>query len=182
MTRIEETTRILAPLERCFDLARSIEVHLAGNIHFGEQALVSGGVNSGLIGLSQSVTWRAKHFGMWQTLTSAITKMKRPVYFQDSMVRGPFRFMRHDHHFQFLSAGETMMTDVFCFASPLGPLGILVDWLVLRHYMRSLLRERNLVVKQIAESSEWQRYLPEVSEWECKERRDHEDADHHTGR
>jgi hypothetical protein len=30
----------------------------------------------------------------------------------------------------------------------------------LRRYMRSLLHERNVVVKQIAESPDWSRYLP----------------------
>lgn len=33
MVRLEELTVIRAPIERCFDLARSVEVHLAGNVH-----------------------------------------------------------------------------------------------------------------------------------------------------
>ena len=37
--RIEEVTIIRAPIERCFDLARSVEVHLAGNVHWGEAAV-----------------------------------------------------------------------------------------------------------------------------------------------
>ena len=41
MIRIEETTVITAPIERCFDLARCVEVHLLDNIHFGEQALAT---------------------------------------------------------------------------------------------------------------------------------------------
>jgi hypothetical protein len=40
-------TRIQAPIERCFDLARSVEVHFKGNLHFGEQALAEGGVTTG---------------------------------------------------------------------------------------------------------------------------------------
>jgi hypothetical protein len=51
MVKIEETTRIHAPMERCFDLARSVEVHLAGNVHSGEHAVVLEGVTSGLIEL-----------------------------------------------------------------------------------------------------------------------------------
>lgn len=31
MVTIEDLTPISAPIERCFDLARSVEVHLAGN-------------------------------------------------------------------------------------------------------------------------------------------------------
>ena len=36
MITLEELTLIRAPIERCFNLARSIEVHLIGNIHWGE--------------------------------------------------------------------------------------------------------------------------------------------------
>jgi len=99
------------------------EVHLAGNVHFGEQAAATGGVTSGLIGLEQQVTWRAKHFGIWQTLTSKITKMDRPIYFQDVMLRGAFGSMEHDHYFRSLASGGTEMKDVFIFAAPLPVLG-----------------------------------------------------------
>jgi ligand-binding SRPBCC domain-containing protein len=159
MVRLEELTTIQAPIERCFDLARSVEVHLAGNVHWGEQAIASAGVTSGLIGLGQQVTWRAKHFGIWQTLTSKITKMDRPVYFQDVMLRGPFRSMEHDHHFRSLPSGETEMKDVFCFAAPFPVLGRLAEHLFLRRYMQALLRERNMVIKQIAESKAWPSYV-----------------------
>src|SRR5436305_11428604 len=100
MVRLEEITVINAPIERCFDLARSVEVHLAGNVHFGEAALATGGVTSGLIGPGQQVTWRAKHFGIWQNLESEITAYRPPTYFQDTMRKGAFRSMKHDHHFR----------------------------------------------------------------------------------
>src|SRR5205807_404585 len=58
MVRLEELTVVQAPIERCFDLARSVEVHLAGNVHAGESALAIGGITSGLIGMGQRVTWR----------------------------------------------------------------------------------------------------------------------------
>lgn len=160
MVRLEELTLVHAPVRRCFDLARSVEVHLAGNVHSGESALAIGGVTSGLIDVAERVTWRAKHFGVWHILTSEITAMNRPVFFQDTMIRGPFRFMQHDHFFRQLSNDETEMKDVFRFAAPLGFLGRLAEAAVLRRYMRALLRERNAVLQRIAESSEWRNYLP----------------------
>jgi hypothetical protein len=78
MVTIEDSRVIRAPIERCFDLARSVEVHLAGNIHSGEQAVATAGITSGLIGPGQRVTWRAKHFGVWHKLTSEITGMDQP--------------------------------------------------------------------------------------------------------
>ena len=159
MVTIDELTTIRAPIERCFDLARSVEVHLAGNIHCGESAVATDGVTAGLIGIGQRVTWRAKHFGIWQRLTSEITAMDRPGYFQDTMIEGAYRFMQHDHVFRALSPDETEMRDVFRFAAPLPVLGRLVEIALLRRYMRALLRERNAVVKEIAESAAWQKYL-----------------------
>jgi len=159
MVKLEEITVIQAPIERCFDLARSVEVHLAGNEHWGETAVALAGVTSGLVGLAQRVTWRAKHFGVWQTLTSEITAMQPPAYFQDKMVQGIFRFMEHDHLFRSLSSGRTEMKDFFSFAAPLPILGRLAEIIFLRRYMDSLLHERNVVIKQIAESPDWPRYL-----------------------
>jgi hypothetical protein len=164
MIRLEETTIIEAPIERCFDLSRSVEVHLLSNVHSGEQALAVGGVTSGLVGLSEEVTWRAKHFGIWQNLTSKITAMESPSYFQVTMVRGIFRFMQADHRFESLESGGTEMKDVFSIAVPLPLLGPLAEAIFLRRYMLALIRERNAVIKSVAESTEWEQYLPSTSQ------------------
>jgi ligand-binding SRPBCC domain-containing protein len=164
MVRLDRLTLIRAPIERCFNLARSVEVHLAGNIHCGEAAVAMAGVTSGLIGLGQRVTWRAKHFGVWQKLTSEITAMDRPAYFQDRMIRGAFLWMKHDHYFRSLSPDETEMRDVFQFAAPFGILGRVAETAVLQRYMQALLDERNAVLREIAESSAWRRYLPSADE------------------
>jgi hypothetical protein len=160
MIHLEEITVIGAPIKRCFDLARSVEVHLVANIHSGEQALAIGGITSGLPELSQQVTWRAKHFGVWQNLTSQFTAMQPPTYFQATMVKGIFRSMQADHYFRTLPSGATEMKDLFRVAAPLPVLGPLAEILFLRRYILALLRERNAVIKQIAESNDWQIYLP----------------------
>ena len=90
--------------------------------------------------------------------------MDRPVYFQDTMLRGAFRCMQHDHFFRRLSADQTEMRDVLCFAAPLGILGRVAEYLVLRRYMLALLRERNAAIRDIAESPEWRKYLPAAQE------------------
>jgi ligand-binding SRPBCC domain-containing protein len=160
MVRLEETIEIDAPIERCFDLARSIDVHVLGNVHFGENALAVGDVNSGLIEMGQTVVWRAKHFWIWQTLTSRMTAFNRPVFFEDTMLRGAFKSMRHEHFFRSLPEGGTAMKDVLYFSAPLPVLGRIAEVLVLRRHMNNLLHERNVVLKQVAESDEWRKYLP----------------------
>jgi ligand-binding SRPBCC domain-containing protein len=159
MVTLQEITIVRAPIERCFDLSRSVEVHLKANVHWGESAVALEGLTSGLVGLGGRVTWRARHFGVRQKLTSEITAMRRPEYFQVLMIRGAFRSMVDDHSFRALSPGVTEMRDVFRFEAPFGALGRLAELLVLRRYMRALLRERNAVVKAIAESGDWREYL-----------------------
>lgn len=170
MIRIRDTTIIDAPIERCFDLSRSVEVHLLANVHSGEQAIAAGGVTSGLVGLGQQVTWRARHFYIWQDLTSETTALEAPAYFQVTMIRGIFRSMQADHWFRTLPSGATEMRDNFRVAAPLPLLGLMAEALFLRRYMLALLRERNTVIKQVAESEEWRKYLPIDAENQEKRR------------
>jgi hypothetical protein len=158
--RFEETTFITAPIDRVFDLSRSVEVHLLANVHDNEQALATGGVTTGLAGLGQQVTWRAKHFGFWHNLTSEVTAVESPTYFQVTMVKGIFRSMQADHWLRLLPSGVTELRDIFAIAAPLPILGPIAEALFLRRYMMTLNRERNAVIKQLAESDGWRRYLP----------------------
>jgi ligand-binding SRPBCC domain-containing protein len=156
MPAIQLETLIAAPVERVFDLARSIDLHTASTSRTRERAVA--GVTSGLIGLGDEVTWRARHLGVWQSLTVRITAFERPTYFADTMLRGAFRRMDHQHHFESTAAGATMR-DVFTYESPLGLLGRLADILFLARYLRKFLIERNRVIKATAESDAWRQYL-----------------------
>ena len=160
MIHFEETTLIDAPIERVFDLSRSIEVHLLANIHEGEQALVVDGVTTGLVGQGTQVTWRAKHFGLWHDLTNKATIVEPYTFIQVTMVKGIFRSMQAEHLFRSLPSGATELRDIFTIAAPLPILGLVAEALFLRRYMVGLNRERNAVIKHLAESDDWQRYLP----------------------
>ncbi|MES2731572.1 MAG: SRPBCC family protein [Bacteroidota bacterium] len=162
MPTITLVSEIDAPMERCFDLSRSIELHTQSTSKTGEKAIADGmpfGRTEGLLGLGETVTWEAKHLGIRQRLTSKITKYQSPVYFCDEMLRGAFKSIHHEHHFE-QKGNKTVMTDVFCFESPLGWLGQLFNRLVLTNYMRRFLLERNQLIKEVAESEKWQRLLP----------------------
>jgi len=146
-------THINAPVKRCFDLSRSIDLHLISTKHTGEQAIA--GRTSGLIELGETVTWRAKHFFIWQNLTTKITEFNSPHFFADEMVSGAFKSFRHEHFF-FEADGGTLMRDVFAFESPYGLLGKLFNVITLKAYMTSLLTQRNEVIRQVAESERWE--------------------------
>ena len=146
MPIIELATHINAPIGQCFDLARSIDVHVASTRHTGEIAIA--GRTSGLIELNETVTWRAKHFGVWQTLTSRITEMAYPNFFTDEMAKGAFKSFRHEHYFYPIK-DQTLMKDIFRFESPMGTI---FDVMFLKDYMIRLLEKRNQVIKEIAEA------------------------------
>lgn len=137
-SRFSIVTRVDAPAERLFDLSLDIDAHVRSMAHSREKAIA--GVTSGPIGLGETVTWRARHFGLWFTMTSQITELDRPRRFVDEQARGPFRIFRHEHEFVH-EAGTTVMTDTITLASP--AFGRLAEWLVLVPYLRRLIRARN---------------------------------------
>ena len=132
-------TESTLPRERLFDLARSIDAHVDSQRTAGEQAV--GGVVTGLIGEGQEVTWRARHFGVPWTMTSRITALEFPTTFTDEQVRGPFASFRHVHYFQSTGTGS-IMTDSVEFTAPFGVPGRVVAHLLLRPYLRRLIRNR----------------------------------------
>ena len=156
MPVIEIETLIEAPAEIVFDLSRSIDLHKLSTADTNEEAIA--GVTSGLISMNESVTWRARHFGVYQTLTSKITAFDRPKFFVDEMVKGAFRSFRHEHHFA-QQNNTTVMRDIFDYKSPLGYLGNLADILFLKRYMTRLLTTRNEMIKEFAENGRWKELI-----------------------
>jgi ligand-binding SRPBCC domain-containing protein len=157
MSTIVLETTINAPIHRVFDLARSIDLHKITASHTNEQAVA--GRTSGLINEHEIVTWKAKHLGITQYLTSVISEMEGPFFFEDRMIKGPFKRIRHRHYF-WLKNGKTIMKDVFEFNSPMGWLGRLVDKLYLRKYLEEFILNRNIQIKDFAESEDkWMQVL-----------------------
>ena len=147
MPVIKLETKINAPIERVFDLSRSIDLHTKSTSKSNEQAIA--GRTSGLINLGETVTWRAKHLGIRQTLTSKITEFERPNHFRDSMQRGIFKRIDHDHFFEEIEVDKTLMRDRFDYDAPLWILGKIADRLFLEKYMTEFLQERNRMIKEI---------------------------------
>nr|WP_088044603.1 SRPBCC family protein [Bacillus sp. EAC] len=139
---------IKAPIQVCFDLSRSIDIHMESTSQTNERAVK--GRTSGLIELGESVTWEATHFGIRQHLTSIITEFDPPNRFVDEMVSGAFKRFRHEHIFELQDDG-TLITDKFDYTSPFGPIGRLADVMFLRSYMERLLLRRNEYIKCNAE-------------------------------
>jgi ligand-binding SRPBCC domain-containing protein len=156
MPLISLETIIHADVQVVFDLSRSIDFHKISAKQTKEEAV--GGVTNGLINLSESVTWRAKHFGIYHLLTSKIIEMNTYNSFTDVMVEGIFKRFSHQHVFEKYNKG-TKMFDYFDYTAPLGYLGSLADSMFLKNYMKRFLEQRNQQIKACAESELWKSIL-----------------------
>ncbi|MFB6172449.1 MAG: SRPBCC family protein [Haloarculaceae archaeon] len=154
MARIRLTTRVDAPRERVFDLARSVPFHVDSMRETDER--VVDGVASGLLDAGDRLTFRGRHLGLTWDLSATVVALDRPRSFRDEMTAGPFAWLAHDHRFR--DEGETVVVDEVDFGAPLRPLGRLADPVVAFHLRRTLAR-RNRRLKRAAEGDRWRDYL-----------------------
>lgn len=148
MTIIRLETYIDAPVEECFDLSLSVDLHSQSMGHTQEKPIA--GVMSGIMKHGDEVTWEAVHFGIRQHLTSVIADYQAPYFFIDEMTRGIFQSLKHLHIFTPLASG-TLMKDILYFQAPRASLGFVAEKLFLAYYMRNLLQSRNQFLKDTAE-------------------------------
>ena len=156
MPKIHLTSFIEAPIERVFDLSRSINLHQMSTAPTNEKAI--DGVVNGLINKDETVTWQAKHLFKTRQFTSKITEMKSPDFFIDEMVKGDFISFHHEHHFKAATNG-TIMIDLLNFETPYGTLGKIANTLFLKSYLEKFLIKRNAMIKEYAETQKWKAIL-----------------------
>jgi len=156
MPIIKLKTLIKSDIQTVFDLSLSIDLHKISTAQTKEEAIA--GVISGVIRENESVTWRAKHFGFYHTLTTKITAYNTPNYFMDEMTQGIFKKLKHQHFFKEVD-DMVEMIDVFEYKPPLGILGKFADFLFLKNYMTKFLKQRNQTIKEFAETEMWREVL-----------------------
>ena len=156
MPVIQLSTFIKAPVERVFDLSRSIDLHKVSTKHSNEEAVA--GVMEGLINLNETVTWQADHLFKKRNFTSVISKMTIPQYFRDEMIEGDFLSFKHDHYFD-ASGGGTIMKDNIFFKTPFDIIGAALNKIYLTRYLKNLIIKRNECIKLYAESEKWKTIL-----------------------
>jgi len=148
MTVILLRTPIGAPCDVVFDLTIDVDVHTRSAAATGERAVR--GVVGGRMRLGDTVTWRARHFGVWWHLTARITEYDRPGGFTVVQERGPFAHLLDRHEFHAVNGG-CVLERRFEYSAPMGPLGRAFDHLVLRRHMERFLGHRDGYIKRLAE-------------------------------
>ena len=144
-------THVSASRERCFDLARDVQVHCMTASFTRERVLPPGRVE-GLLGLGDLVVFEAVHLGVRQRLSARVTAMEPPLAFEDTMVSGAFSSLHHRHEFHVVGVG-TRMRDILSWTSPLGPIGRLADLVVVGRHLRHFLVRKNAAFSVLAEKA-----------------------------
>jgi len=161
MVTIRSMTMVRAPMERCFKLAVSIDLMMAA----GNYEAVAG-VTSGLIGPGDTVTWQNRRLVRKGRHQSLIEVWHPYTYFRDIMIDGPFKSYEHDHHFALMN-DATRIRDEIRFSAPSGILGRLRERALQRN-LTKMLRQRNALLKQAAESDRWHEFLDGQSELDMR--------------
>lgn len=147
MITIIVETEMNAPIERCFDLTRDLDIHCQTTAWTHERILEGPGR---LVELGDTITFEAVHFGLRRKLRGKIVAMDRPRQFKDEMLEGDFQLLTHIHEFE-RRDGMTIMRDTLIIVAPFGPIGWLAERLFLGEYMRRFLVRRNASLKETAE-------------------------------
>jgi ligand-binding SRPBCC domain-containing protein len=156
MEIIRVGTWIDAPVERCFLLSLGVDLHVATARSTPGNAVA--GTVEGMVGEGETLTFKGHHFGVRWQHTSLIETLRPHSYYRDVMIAGPFQHFVHDHHFCTMDDG-TRMRDEVHFSARGGLMGRVATKMFLRKRLKAFLIERNAMIKRMAESDEWRKYL-----------------------
>ncbi len=79
---------------------------------------------------------------------SRIAEFAPGSHFADEQTRGPYAHWYHRHVFREVEGGVEMTDDV-AYRLPLGPLGRLVHWLIVRHQLRAIFDYRTEAIGRL---------------------------------
>lgn len=150
MITIRLTTWVNAPVERCFLLATSR----------GFSPVVKNGVavpdttTHGSLQIGDELGWK---LGGTDHL-SRIDAIRPYCYFREVMTAGIFRHFEHDHHFAPMDDG-TRLRDEVRFSLRMGMLSKVYGATVMRSLLMRMLVDKNIELKRLAESAEWQKFV-----------------------
>jgi len=84
------------------------------------------------------------------TWLTEITQVRKPHYFVDEQRAGPYRLWHHEHSFRTLGERETEISDLVHYVPPLGPLGRLINTLLIERELKRIFDFREQQLAAIA--------------------------------
>ncbi|WP_263366850.1 SRPBCC family protein [Edaphobacter bradus] len=158
---VRDCVHIRAPLERCFLLAADLElVRRTVRLRILDSSSTR---SSGQVVEGDRIVWVGWKFGLPVVHESVITRYEPLTLLLATMTRGRFKRFQHEHHFTEIS-GQVLMTESVRFSLPLGRLGRWVGRQYFVPRITEMLRDRQTLLRQVAENGEWTRYLGEGKE------------------
>jgi hypothetical protein len=154
MEIVRLTTWIKAPVDRCFRLATSVDVH-----QIMASLSLDGARKPSLFrqfSPGDHLTWTG-HLALLPRYTTRILQVRPYACYREVLEAGCFLHFEHDHHFTPLNEG-TRMRDEIRFVIPPGILGPMTTPLV-RRYLIWRISTRNSLLRKIAQSGLWKQYL-----------------------
>lgn len=155
--KIENNTHIKAPIQRCFDLARSIDFHKISLQKAKEEAI--GGITTGLIGENQHVLFQTHVANFRYSSEMRVIKYNPPFYLSYEIVNSLFKSVIHDYYFYDIGK-ETVMVDHLYFETRYGFIGDVSCEIFLKNFIKNLIKQRNAQLQDYAETAKWQSILP----------------------
>ncbi len=84
-----------------------------------------------------TIDYHVRVLGMATHWRSAISEYDPPFWFRDEQVIGPYRLWDHRHRF-WRENGGTVIEDFVVYEPPLGPIGALLDRLIIRRQLEDI--------------------------------------------
>ena len=157
---IKDSIHVAAPIERCFLLSTSLAI-VERELRMHPVAAAETTRTAGLVVAGDRIRWEGWQLGLPQYHVSLISEFEPYSFFQDKMIAGRFKYFQHDHEFTEIG-GQTLLKDTIRFRMPLGFAGRWVGRYIMLQHIRGLMHRRFNLLKRIAESDEWRKYLPEI--------------------
>ena len=80
--------------------------------------------------------------GIPLTWVTEITQVRKPNHFVDEQRVGPYRIWHHEHFFRAIDDGETEVRDLVHYVPPFGPLGAILNRLVIARQLARIFHFR----------------------------------------
>ena len=145
-----------APIERCFDITRSIEAHEDTSILIGGRAV--SGTTTGLSELGDETTWSAGFFGLRFKVRTRIEELEAPIRICEKRVSGIPRPFDHTYVLGLVDGG-VLIEDHFNIGFPFGALGDFFLKVVLLKRLTVVQNHRLESIRKICEGDNWRSYL-----------------------
>lgn len=126
----------LAEVFAFFKDPRNLEALTPPWLHFQVLQATTATVRAGT-----RIRYRLRLHGIPLSWESEITEFVDQSHFVDEQVHGPYTYWHHRHAFRAVPGGVEMRDEVR-YRLPFGPLGRLVQWLVVRHQLEAIFAYR----------------------------------------